>query len=57
MGKIGTKILVMLIEHDKYVRESLKIFFADSPIDLHIFKTAQEGLDALKTDTVDVVIF
>jgi DNA-binding NtrC family response regulator len=46
----------MLIDNDKYVRESLRVFFGDSPVDLVIFKTAAEGLDALNTHTMDVVV-
>jgi len=56
MGKPGKEIWVMLIDYDPYVRESLKIFFGDSSVELIIFKTAAEGLNALKTQTTDVVI-
>ncbi len=56
MGKTGTKISVMVIDHDRYVRESLTLFFGGSPVDLLIFKTAKEGVNALKNHPVDVVI-
>lgn len=55
-GKAGKKISLMLIDQDKYVRESLKIFFDDSPVDLLIFKTAADGLNALKHQRADVVV-
>jgi len=56
MGKTGRNLSIMLIDNDKYVRESLRVFFGDSPVDLVIFKTAAEGLDALNTHTMDVVV-
>ena len=56
MGKAKKKISLMLIDHDRHVRESLKLFFLSSPVDILIFKTAAEGLNALKNQTMDVVI-
>lgn len=56
MGKPDKEIALMLIDHDRHVRESLKLFFGGGPVSLLIFKTAQEGLNALKYQKVDVVI-
>lgn len=46
---------IMLIDQDKHVRESLKIFDT-SGIHCLIFKTAEEGLNALKYQRVEVVV-
>ncbi len=57
MGKEQpTNSQIMIIDHDKYVRESLSTFFADGPLRVLIFKTALEGLNALKYQDIDVVI-
>lgn len=47
---------VMIIDNDKYVRESLSTFFGKGPLRLLIFKSASEGLNALKYQNIDVVI-
>ena len=39
---------LMLIDSDKHVRESLKVFFHVSYSDFLIFKSGEEGLNALK---------
>ncbi len=46
----------MLIDNDRHVRESLKVFFDASQTNFFIFKTAKEGLNALKYQNVDGVI-
>ena len=56
MVKAGKALSLMLIDNDRHVRESLKVFFGNSPVDILIFKTAAEGLNALKFQQVDVVI-
>jgi len=57
MGKEQTKTLqIMLIDNDKYVRESLGIFFARGQLKFLIFKSASEGLNSLKYQDIDVVI-
>ena len=57
MGKEQTKISqVMLIDNDKYVRESLGTFFETGKIKFLIFKSASEGLNSLKYQDVDIVI-
>ncbi|WDP88369.1 MAG: response regulator [Desulfobacter sp.] len=50
------RLRIMLIDQDKHVRESLKVFFDTSSTHCLIFKTAQEGLNALKYQRVDVVV-
>ena len=47
---------LMLIDSDEHVRESLKVFFDDSHTDFRVFKSAKEGLNALKYQRADVVI-
>jgi DNA-binding NtrC family response regulator len=47
---------IMLIDNDKHVRDSLKVFFESSQIQFLIFKSAREGLNSLKYQKVDVVI-
>ena len=57
MGKAQTKTLqIMLIDNDKYVRESLGLFFAGGQLKFLIFKSASEGLNSLKYQDIDVVI-
>ena len=51
-----TGLQIMIIDNDKYVRESLTTFFGKGEIKLLIFKTAIEGLNALKYQNVSVVI-
>lgn len=46
----------MIIDSDKYVRESLGLFFGKGPPRLLIFKSAAEGLNAMKYQDIDVVI-
>ncbi len=47
---------IMLIDNDKYVRESLGIFFTGGQLKFLIFKSASEGLNSLKYQDIDVVI-
>ncbi len=47
---------IMVIDNDKYVRESLSTFFGKGPLRLLIFRTGSEGLNALKYQDIDVVI-
>jgi DNA-binding NtrC family response regulator len=47
---------IMLIDNDKHVRDSLKVFFESSETRFLIFKTAVEGLNSLKYQKADVVI-
>ncbi|MCK5542163.1 MAG: response regulator [Desulfobacterales bacterium] len=57
MGKKQAKSFqVMLIDSDKYVRESLSTFFDNGQLRFLIFKSASEGLNSLKYQDIDVVI-
>lgn len=57
MEKKQAKILqIMLIDNDKYVRESLSTFFDNGKFQFLIFKSAAEGLNSLKYQDIDVVI-
>ena len=47
---------IMLIDYDKHVRDSLKVFFNAGPNDFLIFKSATQGLNSLKFQDVDVII-
>jgi len=47
---------IMVIDNDKYVRESLSTFFGKGPLRLLIFRSGSEGLNALKYQDIDVVI-
>lgn len=47
---------VMLIDNDKYVRESLSTFFDNGKLRFLIFKSASEGLNSLKYQDIDLVI-
>jgi DNA-binding NtrC family response regulator len=47
---------IMFVENDRHVRDSLKVFFKNSDIGYLIFKSAAEGLNALKFQNMDVVI-
>ena len=57
MEKEQVKTLqIMLIDNDKYVRESLNTFFVSGRLRFLIFKSAAEGLNSLKYQDIDVVI-
>jgi DNA-binding NtrC family response regulator len=47
---------IMLIDNDKHVRDSVKVFFENSQTNVLIFKSASEGLNSLKYQNIDVVI-
>ena len=57
MEKKQAKALqIMLIDNDKYVRESLSTFFDNGQLQFLIFKSAAEGLNSLKYQDIDIVI-
>jgi response regulator RpfG family c-di-GMP phosphodiesterase len=57
MRKEQEKLLqVMIIDNDKYIRESLSTFFDNGKLRLLIFKTALEGLNSLRYQDIDVII-
>jgi len=47
---------ILLIDDDEWIRDSLKIFFEAEGCDLLAFETAEEGMAALKDQTVDLII-
>lgn len=47
---------IMVIDNDEHVRDSLKVFFDSSQMDLLIFQSASEGLNSLKYQKIDMVI-
>ena len=47
---------IMLIDSDRHVRESIKVFFDTGKTSCLVFKSADQGLNALKYQRVDVVI-
>ncbi len=47
---------IMFIDNDEHIRDSLKVFFDSSQMDLLIFKSASEGLNSLKYQRIDIVI-
>lgn len=47
---------IMIIDNDRYVRESLSTFFSNGPLRILIFKSASEGLNSLKYQDIDIVI-
>lgn len=47
---------VMFVDSDKTVRDSLKVFFENSPTQFLVFKTARQGLNSLKYQQVHLVV-
>jgi DNA-binding NtrC family response regulator len=47
---------IMVIDNDKHVRESLKVFFNTGQTRFLIFKSGEQGLNSLKYQQVDLVI-
>lgn len=47
---------IMFIDNDEHIRDSLKVFFDSSQMDLLIFQSASEGLNSLKYQKIDMVI-
>jgi DNA-binding NtrC family response regulator len=47
---------IMFIDNDEHVRDSLKVFFDSSRMNLLIFQSASEGLNSLKYQKINVVI-
>lgn len=57
-GRMQTKknFRMMLIDSDEHVRNAVKTFFEHSNTDILVFKSAGEGLNALKYQQIDLVI-
>ncbi len=47
---------ILLIDSDKYIRESLSTFFNNGKDNFLIFKSARDGLNALEYQKIDIVI-
>ena len=55
-SKLRNSIQIMLIDNDKYVRESLSAFLENEEMRILIFRSGSEGLNSLKYQNIDVVI-
>ena len=47
---------MLLIDDDKWIRDSLSLFFEGEGCILKTFETAEEGLEALKKHAYDIII-
>ena len=47
---------ILLIDDDEWIRDSLTLFFEDEGCRLVAFETAEEGMDALKKKSYDIII-
>jgi DNA-binding response OmpR family regulator len=47
---------IMIVDSDPFVRDSLRFFFDIGHVHYLIFKTGEEGLNALKNQDFDVVV-
>ncbi len=47
---------MLLIDDDKWVRDSLRLFFEGEGCTLQTLETAEEGIDALKGHDYDIII-
>lgn len=47
---------ILLIDNDEHVRNALKVFFDKSNVEILVFQSAQEGLNSLKYQQIDMVI-
>ena len=47
---------ILLIDDDEWVRNSLSLFFEDEGCNLMPFETAEEGMEALKKQSYDIII-
>ena len=47
---------ILLIDDDEWIRDSLTLFFEGEGCRLVAFETAEEGLDAIKKKSYDIVI-
>ena len=49
------KMNMLLIDDDEWIRDSLTIFFENEGCRINALETAEEGLEALKKDTYDII--
>jgi DNA-binding NtrC family response regulator len=47
---------ILLIDDDEWIRDSLSLFFESERCHITALETAEEGLEALKNDTYDIII-
>ena len=47
---------ILLIDDDEWIRDSLTLFFEGEGCRLVAFETAEEGMDALKKKSYDIII-
>lgn len=47
---------ILLIDDDEWIRDSLRLFFEAEGFNLLAFETAEEGMEAVKQQTYDIVI-
>ncbi|MEE4606312.1 MAG: response regulator [Desulfobacteraceae bacterium] len=47
---------ILLVDDDEWIRDSLSLFFEAEGCNLLTFETAEEGIEALKQHTCDIVI-
>ena len=47
---------ILLVDDDEWIRDSLSVFFEAEGCNLLTFETAEEGMEALKQQTYDIVI-
>ncbi len=50
------KMKILLIDDDEWIRDSLTLFFESEECRLIALETAEEGIDALKQESYDIVI-
>ena len=50
------KMKILLIDDDRWIRDSLRIFFEAEGCQLLALETAEEGLVAFREDTYDIII-
>ena len=47
---------ILLVDDDEWIRDSLSLFFEAEGCNLRTFKTAEEGMEAVKQQAYDIVI-
>ena len=50
------KMKILLIDDDEWIRDSLSIFFKCEGCRINALETAEEGLEALKMQSYDIII-
>ena len=47
---------IMLVDDDKWIRGSLKVFFENEGCQLQVFETAEEALEVLANQVYDIIL-